>query len=272
MKDAFYFSHDANARNDPKICAMRSVYGGEGYGWYWMIVEILRDQPNYQLEITKYTFQALAMQMQCDVSTLEKYMDDCISEFTENGVGLFQSDDRYLWSKSLISRMQVVDQKREKAKAAATSRWEKHNQHADAMQTQSECNASKVKNSKRKEKYKYSSSQMLLAEKLCSLILNNNSNTKVPPAMDAWANEIRLMVENDQRGETDIEAVIIWCQQEDFWKTNILSMKKLREKYDTLFLQMNRHQSQGSEQRGKSIFETNKGDRHSNRAFVEYDQ
>lgn len=31
-KDAYFFAHDCNARNDPKILALRSVYGAEGYG------------------------------------------------------------------------------------------------------------------------------------------------------------------------------------------------------------------------------------------------
>ncbi len=31
-KDAYYFPHDCNARNDPKILALRSVFGAEGYG------------------------------------------------------------------------------------------------------------------------------------------------------------------------------------------------------------------------------------------------
>ena len=47
-KDAYFFSHDCNARNDPKILALRSVYGAEGYGVYFMLVEILREQPEYQ--------------------------------------------------------------------------------------------------------------------------------------------------------------------------------------------------------------------------------
>lgn len=35
-KDAYFFSHDCNARNDPKILALRSVYGAEGYGVYFI--------------------------------------------------------------------------------------------------------------------------------------------------------------------------------------------------------------------------------------------
>ena len=35
-KDAYFFAHDCNARNDPKVLALRSVYGTEGYGLYFM--------------------------------------------------------------------------------------------------------------------------------------------------------------------------------------------------------------------------------------------
>ena len=51
-KDAYYFPHDCNARNDPKILALRSVFGAEGYGVYWMLIEILREQPDYTEDIT----------------------------------------------------------------------------------------------------------------------------------------------------------------------------------------------------------------------------
>ena len=46
-KDAYYFPHDSNARHDPKIVAMTAVYGMAGYGYYWAIIEILREQKDY---------------------------------------------------------------------------------------------------------------------------------------------------------------------------------------------------------------------------------
>ena len=67
-KDAYFFSHDCNARNDPKILALRSVYGAEGYGVYFMLVEILREQPEYRLSVNKYIWNTLAMQMQVEAS------------------------------------------------------------------------------------------------------------------------------------------------------------------------------------------------------------
>ncbi|MCL1633015.1 DUF4373 domain-containing protein [Sporolactobacillus sp. CPB3-1] len=61
MKDACYFIHDSNARYDPKILAMRAVFGMEGYGRYWCLIEILRDEDGYKLEKTKQLYDAFAM-------------------------------------------------------------------------------------------------------------------------------------------------------------------------------------------------------------------
>ena len=146
-KDAYYFSHDSNARNDPKILRMRRVYKSEGYGWYWALVEMLRDEEDYKLCIEDGG-NALAMQMQCEENAAHKFIADCITPFE-----LFESDGTHFWSNSLMRRMERKEEKSEKARQAALSRWEKKD-NANAMQTHSERNAlkeSKVKESKAKE-------------------------------------------------------------------------------------------------------------------------
>lgn len=45
-KDTFWFKHDYNARNDEKILELRSVYGAEGYGVFWMLVESMAETEN----------------------------------------------------------------------------------------------------------------------------------------------------------------------------------------------------------------------------------
>lgn len=55
-----------------------------------------------------------------------------------------------------------------------------------------------------------------------------------------WANDIRLLIESDKRDPGQVKAVILWCQSAGcFWVPNILSGKKLREKFPTLYTQMN---------------------------------
>lgn len=146
MKDAYYFPHDSNAKNDPKILAMLSVYGMQGYGWYWVIIEMLREQNDYKMDICgKYSFNAFAMQMLCDAETAEKFIMDCINEFK-----LFESDGNYFWSNSLIRRMKNKEEKSEKARQSALKRWNRQD-NANAMQTHSKGNAIKEKEIKEKE-------------------------------------------------------------------------------------------------------------------------
>lgn len=54
MKEDFYFPHFMNSRNDRKLLRVRKELGVEGYGIYFMILEILRGQPEY-----KYPLQDL---------------------------------------------------------------------------------------------------------------------------------------------------------------------------------------------------------------------
>lgn len=123
-KDAYFFSHDCNARNDPKILALRSVYGAEGYGVYFMLVEILREQPDYKLAVNKYIWSTLAMQMQVEASKLEQIINDCCTEFSENGNTLLVNDGEYLYSASLLRRMGKVDDISNLRREAARKRWE----------------------------------------------------------------------------------------------------------------------------------------------------
>lgn len=47
-KDAFYFPHFCNARQDRKIKRVRKELGLEGYGIYFMLLETLREQKEFK--------------------------------------------------------------------------------------------------------------------------------------------------------------------------------------------------------------------------------
>ena len=74
MKDSYYFSHDSNARNDPKILDMISRYGIVSYAWYWILIEMMREQKDFRLKLCKCN--AYAMPTQCDENAIEKYIKD----------------------------------------------------------------------------------------------------------------------------------------------------------------------------------------------------
>jgi len=45
-KDTFWFKHDYNARNDEKVLELRSEFGAEGYGVFWMLIETMAENEN----------------------------------------------------------------------------------------------------------------------------------------------------------------------------------------------------------------------------------
>lgn len=85
-------------------------------------------------------------------------------------------------------------------------------------------------------------------------LVNKNIKTKKPNFTN-WAKHIDLMLRVDNRNVEDIKAVITWSQNDDFWKSNIRSTKKLREKFETLFLQMNNKSKSYNKQNKESDME-----------------
>jgi hypothetical protein len=83
-----------------------------------------------------------------------------------------------------------------------------------------------------------------LAALLFTLILSHNPNAKEPDIVK-WAQDIDRMIRLDERDPQEIETVIRWCQDDDFWYANILSAKKLREKYDQLVVHKSRELKKG---------------------------
>lgn len=75
---------------------------------------------------------------------------------------------------------------------------------------------------------------------LADRIAANGSNR--PAIGKKWRDAARLMLDRDHRTETQVHAAIDWCQDHEFWRGNILSLPKLREKYDQLSLQARRPQ------------------------------
>ena len=56
------------------------------------------------------------------------------------------------------------------------------------------------------------------------------------------------MIRVDKRSESQIAELIYWVQRDEFWMTNVLSMDKLRDKFDQLFSKQ-RPQARGTQLR-----------------------
>ena len=132
-KDAYYFSHDSNAKDDPKCALLFESIGPEGYGIYWVLIEILREQPNYEYPL------ALLGSVARKYNTDKDIVLNVIRAFD-----LFKYDDEVFYSESLKARMEIVNQKRgkfsESGKYGNIVRWKKNyssskNEDIDDTQT-----------------------------------------------------------------------------------------------------------------------------------------
>jgi len=73
-----------------------------------------------------------------------------------------------------------------------------------------------------------------LCHLLADLILQRDPKAKVKPNSQGWQEACRRLLDVDGRTEGEVERVIRWCQADGFWQANVLSMPKLRDKFDQL--------------------------------------
>ena len=62
------------------------------------------------------------------------------------------------------------------------------------------------------------------------------NGSKRPTITETWKREARLLLDADKRTEEQVHKAIDWCQSNRFWCGKVMSMTKLRDKYDTLRL------------------------------------
>lgn len=113
-KDVYYFSHDVNASNDPKIIVMKELCGVIAYAWWWILIEQLAVQEDYKLPMDKITFAGLAIafgmkQNEANASSNEAKASkskqaEAFINLLINECELLETDGEYFWSPSLIRR------------------------------------------------------------------------------------------------------------------------------------------------------------------------
>lgn len=114
-----YFPHDSNARNSDKLIRLRMRHKSAGYGVYFMILERLREEPEY-MSVKDYNM--IAYDLREDASLIKSVVEDF-------GLFVFTEDGKYFYSESFKRRMEVKDEKSKKrseaGKKGMQKRWNK---------------------------------------------------------------------------------------------------------------------------------------------------
>jgi hypothetical protein len=123
MKDSFWFKHDSTAGRDIKLRKIQHIYGHEGKGLFWDVVEVLREEGNYT-----HPSDENSLQMLCDligykdVPRFINWFNDCVK------VELFMVKNGHFFSKSLMIRMKVWESKKENGNKPKKKRIKSENE------------------------------------------------------------------------------------------------------------------------------------------------
>jgi hypothetical protein len=95
----------------------------------------------------------------------------------------------------------------------------------------------KKKDSSPKQVYDEESIPYKLAKYLCESIKKNLPEYK-DPNFQSWADDMRKIVELDNRDHKQVAKVIKWIQTDNFWWKNIMSPATLRKQYDRMLAEI----------------------------------
>ena len=132
---------------------LRMKYGPEGYGIYFMVIEILRDTENYTLHISD--IQSICFDIRAD--------EDKVLDILKN-YNLFQFEGDYFFSSSLSRRMEKLDSIKEKRRASGKKGAKATAKVRQVLKSET-ANAEQVKHSKEKNSKEKNSKENILKER-----------------------------------------------------------------------------------------------------------
>lgn len=189
-KDAYYFSHFCNARHDRKIRRLRKELGIEGYGIFFMLLEVLREQIDF-----KYPLNDIDLLAE-EFNTSEAKLKTVILSYD-----LFQLDETgHFYSNKFIFYLKPYIEKTERARSAAIKRWSDLTKENNANALQMECvgNARKGEESKGDESRVDESKRFFADEKIANEIFEFFSIDKEHPSSQPKLSKVKWFLDELQ--------------------------------------------------------------------------
>lgn len=135
MKDTYYFPHDYNARNDPKLQRVVMKLGMTGLGCYWSIVEMLYEEGGY----LRIEYDRISFELRIEENVIRQLIED---------FELFKIKDGSFYSSSVLERIEHRMSKSVKCKESINKRWQEYRRNTNVKQTNNERNTRKGKERK----------------------------------------------------------------------------------------------------------------------------
>ncbi|MDT2981891.1 hypothetical protein ACFC8T_13555 [Enterococcus casseliflavus] len=129
------------------------------------------------------------------------------------------------------------NQDNKKSHSSDTEKPQKSTNNNDKTMINNDNNKDITAGKRKKRVYADDDPNKILAKTLFKLIKKNQDIKE--PNLDDWANTIRLTIESDKRSGKEVQEMIVWATQHEFWGGVILSPSSLRKHYDKMKAQRN---------------------------------
>ena len=224
-----WFKHLSNASDDERLSEIMDLFGAEGYGVYWIILEkiafLMDKSPKTS---ARYSVKKWSKFCGKSPKVFRKFLET-FEKLSLFNIEICENNSDFL----IIDCPNLLKYRDEYSKKSGQTPDNVQNESGESQDQDRDTEAETEKN------YSEDSKEFRL-----SVFLLNNIRKRKPdfkmPNLQVWSKQSDYILRIDRRDPHEIKEVIEWCQTDEFWQDNILSTAKLRKQYDQLVLKMNK--------------------------------
>lgn len=145
-KDAYWFRHEVGASRTLRMLKIQHIYGHEGKGVYWDLVEVLREQDGY-----KYSSDESDLQLLCKLIGHNDFTRfyNIFKEFLK--LGLLEDKKGYFFSPKLNDVMKVWESKRSNGSKGGRPTNKKPNKKLNKTESKANQNHNRIEENRIEE-------------------------------------------------------------------------------------------------------------------------
>lgn len=238
-----YFPH--NVHSGKTMFIVEGKFGNDGYAFWFKVLEMLGSNENHYVDCRDTDNWEFLL-------AKTKVSNDLANEIllTLSNLNAINSE---LWAQKIIYSENFI--------ANISDAYNRRN--SNCMQLKDICKYLKVKCKHKSRSVKSSDTEIPKVKE--SIVKDSKENTasglscyllikiwdRKPdyklPKLTEWVKDMDLILRVDKRPPEIVRKIIDWCQQDNFWQSNILSVSKLRKQFDQLELKSNAEQNRGTQ-------------------------
>jgi hypothetical protein len=224
-----YIKHMSDSSDDDFIVELEATFGLEGYARWWKLLEAIAAQMKTSEDYTlAYPWSKWQTILKGKRKKLETFLEHCQKKqkiFLKHSQNIPETNEE-----SPGNILEISCPKLKEIKDNYTRDLEASSKQLPRLKEEEKGKEERTR------RLSFSDADMETAVFILGKIQNIRPEFK-EPNLEVWASDVRLIRERDGHDHRSIQTLFSWVNNDNFWKSNILSPGKLRSKWDQLEIQ-----------------------------------